>query len=259
MKVIKLILFILSPAIFLFVSPAFILLLIKKPSNNREWELGQNKLASIVFDNDNQCKVKINNFRNFDWCKNQTNRWCTKDIDIKDITGLDVAVTHFGHIGHIFLIFNLINKKSVGVSIEARRDGGERFTIFGGLKFDYELIYIYADKQDLIDLRKKRNEKMYIYKTRMKAKTAQALFISFAHRTNKIHKEPEFYHLFFRNCANLITNELKRVTNKKFSFVDTYFFLPSVASRTLFNMGFIKTDKDNFKDVQKESLVRFDN
>ncbi len=250
MKLIKVILYTVSPFVFIFILPTFVLLLFKKPSHDRKWEFGQEKLVNFAFDTVNKNKVKIKNFRDFDWnSRNDVKKWTEKEFDINNIIGIDIVIAHFNGIGHIFLIFNLLDGTGIGMSIEARRDGGEKFTILGGLKFDYELIYIFASKKDLISLRRKRKEKLCLYQTKINAKKSQILFKLFAQKANKIYKKPEFYHIFFRNCGNLISDELKKISGKKFLFFGIMFFLPNITGKILFDMDIVKTDKSNFKEV----------
>jgi len=233
---------------------------VKTPNHDRDWELGQEKLTNFVFSEDDKTKVKINNIRDFDWDAGETDNWIEKEVDVKNITGLDVGVSHFSAkdgIGHVFLIFNFGDGDNIGMSIESRRNDGEGFSILGGLKLDYELMYIFASKNDLLSLRKKRNEKIYLYEIDTSTEKAQKLFIALADRQNGIYEKPEFYHLFLKNCTNLIVKELKEISDKDFPFFEAT-FLPGKAGEVLFDMGLIKTENDNFADVQEEFLVRFD-
>jgi len=140
---------------------------------------------------------------------------------LSDIKGMEVGISHFSKenegLAHVFTIFNLEDGRNIAVSIETRRDAGEEFGFLKGVFFDYELIYILATKEDLLSLREKRGEKIYVYPINTTAKKAQDIFRSFSKRVNSLYEKPEFYHILFKNCTSLTVDEVKKVSDKKFS------------------------------------------
>ncbi len=204
--------------------------------------------------------ITIKNLRDYNWTS-------TKDIEnyidfsfkILDIDSVEVGVSHFSSkeaVAHVFLVFNLKNGKSFALSIESRREKGEKFSIIGGMFFQYELIYIIATKDDLLKIREKRNEKVYLYKIKIDLDKTEKLLLLLTQKINNLYEKPEFYHIFFKNCTNLIVKEVEKISNIKFSlFVKN--FAPGYSGKLLFDMSLIDTNKKTFKEVQEESLVRW--
>ena len=239
---------------------SLILKTIKTPKINADWELGQGQLAriDIAFG-----RVDIKNLRDFDWKKNEQKtlkNYINYSFDINEIIGMKVGVSHFSplsDIAHVFIIFDLKKGKDISISVESRREKGEDFSLIKGLTYDYELIYVVATESDLINLRKVRNEKIYVYPIVSTAEKSRAIFKEMAKTINKIAKEPQFYHLFTRNCTNTITREVAKVSDIKFPFFVTT-FLPGRTGEALFKMGIIDTKSKTFEELQKEFLVNFD-
>jgi hypothetical protein len=122
--------------------------------------------------------------------------------------------------------------------------------------FDYELIYILATKNDLLSLREKRNERIYIYPIKTTAEKAQKLFLNFAKRVNSLYEQPEFYHILFKNCTSLTVDEVKKISDRKFSWYEQT-LAPGYAGEALFDMGLIDTGLKDFKKVREKFLIKF--
>ena len=229
----------------------------KEPSNNRIWEFGQEKNQYVKIEKDN---IEVKDLRDFDWTKkgHETN-FRDFSFNLSDIDGLEVGVSHFSThegIGHVFLIFTMHNGKDIALSIESRREVGESFSLQGGLLFDYELIYILTTKNDLLSLREKRKERVYVYPIKIDAQKAQKLFLLIAEKVNSLYETPEFYHLFFKNCTNLIVKEVEKISDRKFPFYEET-FAPGYTGETLFKMGLIDTELKDFKKIREKFLVDF--
>lgn len=241
----------------------------KTPLENTEWEAGQETNATIsitstkLSNNDSTLlqQVVIRNMRDYDWSQHQELKGSGyRDIHFKlsELKSLKVAVSHFSAISelaHVFLLFELENGESFGLSVEARREKGEEYTLRGGLLAQFELVYLIATERDLVGLRKERNEKIYIYPIRVKEKNIQKLFEVVASKTNQINDKAEFYHLFLKNCTTQIVDLVDKISNKKFpKFAQS--FAPGNAGHALYEMGLIDIEADSFEVVQKIALLK---
>lgn len=228
----------------------------KKDAN---WELGQEKNAEVLVNGNG---VIIKNLRDFNWAKESDSeqaRWIDDNFDLADITGVKMGVSHFSAksgIAHVFVIFEIDGHENIALSIESRREVGEDFEILKGLTYDYELIYVLASERDVIDIRRVRNEKVYIYPTIASPEKSQELFVALSEKINSLHSVPEFYHLFTKNCTNSIAREIEKISNKRFPFIEKT-FLPGSSAQALFAMGLIDAEKLDFIDMQKDFLVDF--
>lgn len=243
---------------FIFFLLTFVFYIFSTKKKDAIWELGQEKIPEVVFSENG--KIEIKDLRDFDW-NNIGNETSWKDLKFKksQIVGMEVGISHFHvneGIGHVFLIFNLDNGKDFALSIESRREKGEEFTFLGGLKFDYEISYFLATKKDLLSLRKKLNERVYVYPIKTSPKKSQEIFEILSKRVNSLKKDPEFYHIIFKNCTNSITREIEKISEKTFPILERS-FLPGYADRALFEMGLIETKEKSFEETKKKFLVDF--
>lgn len=241
---------------------SFLIYSFKNPSNNKNWSIGEGKTTSIEIIDD---QVKIKNFRDADWANLdlnslQNDHSLFKDIEFKlsDIQSLHAVVSHFAvlsEIAHIFIMFELKDKTSFGLSVEARKERGESYSLTGGLSAKYELIYLLSSYEDLVGLRLNRDETVYRYPIKATPKEAQSLFKEVAQRTNQLDKNPELYHLFIRNCTTEVVKLVNKIADIKFSRIVQSFF-PGDSGQALFKMDLIDTDLDNFEEVQKAFLLK---
>jgi hypothetical protein len=231
----------------------------RTPSNNRQWAEGQEKNTTFIIDD--QHHVTINNMRDIDWFNDQSpeRKYYRKlQFDLSELKSLKVAVSHFSAISelaHVFLMFELENNESFGFSIEARREEDEEYTLTGGLLARYELIYLIATSDDLLGLRKTRDEKIYLYPIKTTPEKVQDLFRMVMKKTNEIDQKPEFYHLFLKNCTTQTVDLVDHISDHKYSKL-VQAFMPGDTGKALYKMGLIDTMMKSFEELQKTALVK---
>jgi hypothetical protein len=235
---------------------ATIILVVRTPSHDREWETGQEKLPHIIFDGN---AFTIENLRDFTWIGPfEAKENYTKDsFEISNIQSVDVIISHFSDLeglAHIFLSFGFTDGRHVSISLESRREKGEKFSPFWGLLDQFEMMYVVATDRDLIGLRTGyRNERVYIYKTKATQEEAQQLFLRLAQNINDIYDKPVMYNTLFHNCTNEITREVEAMTTLDFPI--TYkSILPGYFDEVLYGVGIIDNTK-SFEEVRRASLV----
>lgn len=233
-----------------------VVLLVRTPSHDRDWEVGQEKLPHIVFDGS---RFTIEDLRDFNWTGpfEAEENYTEDSYDLNDMNSVDVVISHFSDfegLAHIFLSFGFIDGRHVSVSLETRREKGEKFSPFWGLLDQFEIIYVVATDQDLIGLRTgHRNERVYIYPTVATPEQAQKLFVLLAQNINDIYDEPVMYNTLLHNCTNEITREVEEITALDFPI--TYKgILPGYFDEVLYEMGIVDTSK-TFEEVRRANLV----
>lgn len=243
-----------------FVAISVLLYTFKTPSNNKKWFSGHSKPPEIIINGDN---VEIKNFRDIDWRNRDPsiNNFddAYKDIQFKlsDIQSLKAVVSRFAvlsEIAHIFILFELKDKTSIGLSVEARKREGQGYSLFGGLTARFDIIYLFSSYRDLIDVRLLRNEKVFSFPIKATPEEVQSLFKVAAYRTNFIKDEPELYHLFLKNCTTEIVKLVNEIAEQDFPRLTQSFF-PGYAGKALFEMDLIETEATNFKEVEREALL----
>lgn len=246
---------------------------VKSPSSSATgWSFGNAKSPSVSI-NDN--RVQIKNYRDIDWqklseipedlpqAKQQIEQikqqgYRTREFLLSDIQALKVVVSHFSvisEVAHLFILFELKDKSVIGLSVEARKEEGEEYTLFGGLTAKFEVIHLLGSHNDLIGLRQIREEDIYIYPIKAKPEEAQALFKVAAERINQLDKKPELYHLFFKNCTTEIVALVNQLSDQKYPRLVQH-FSPGNAGKVLYDLDLIDIKASSFDEVQKLTLYR---
>ena len=179
------------------------------PSNDREWQPDLAKLAHATIDGD---RVTVHNIRNVDYRSefDYTLAWYDKSFDLRKLEGVDlVAVYWMGPaIAHIFVSFAFAGGDHLAISIEARKEKGEGYSILKGFFRQYELYYVVADERDVIRLRTNYRqdppEDVYIYQIRGSVDNGRRLFTAYINKINDLNRSPEFYNTLTTNCTTNI-------------------------------------------------------
>lgn len=217
----------------------------KKPSHNRNWEIGQDKLSKVII---NKREIIIENFRDFAWQKESKNLniYKTEKFYLDKITGIDVIISRFSRfkgLAHILLDFKFLDNKNLVVSLESRREVRESFSPIGGLFRKFEVIYVVGSEEDIIGLREKvRKERVDIYSTVINPKEAKEIFLSLARDINDIYNQPAFYNSLFNNCNKVITKNIAKILEIKFPFNYKMIF-PGFMDKVLMELKLIKDEK----------------
>lgn len=259
MYLVKILLFILVGLSVLFATYSVLLYAITKPLNDRNWESGQDKIARVnLAENGLGTAIHIHNLRNFDWSESGAASWESMEFELSELSKLEVVVSHFStvsELAHVFLVFSLNDGRRVGLSIESRREKGEKFSLLNGLLAKYEIIYLLASTEDLLGLRVERNETVYVYPIKATAENVQTLFLHFTKKINQLNQSPELYHLFFRNCTNQIVKQVNKLSDKKYSWL-VQTLAPGNTGQALFQMGLIDTKETDFEQAKKEFVQK---
>lgn len=236
---------------------------VKTPSSGSKWSLGNGKNSNVKIIGDH---VVINNFRDINWLElgdsnnknTEDNAYRTLEFDLSELQSLNVVVSHFSalsEIAHLFILFELKDKTSFGLSVEARKEADEKYTLSGGLTAKFEVIYLLGSYQDLVGLRKMRGEDIYVYPIKAKPENVQSLFKVVANRTNQIHSKPELYHLFFKNCTTEIVKLVNKISDQKYPWF-TQHFAPGDAGKALYKMDLIDIQASSYEAMRKLALVK---
>ena len=138
-----------------------------QPSNERDWKTPVAKVPSVEIQGD---RMTVHNVRNFDYHSETdfTPAWEDRTYDLSKLRGVDFMLVYWGSraIAHAIVSFAFEGDQYLAVSIETRKERGENYSALLGFFRQYELIYIFADEQDLVRLRTNyRGEDVYLYHT----------------------------------------------------------------------------------------------
>lgn len=230
--------------------------LMLKPSNFRNWSPDQDTLPSAEI---NGSLVTIHNIRNFTYqsTTNYTPSYYDNSFDLNKIKQIWYIVEPFASYGaaHTFLSFEFEGNKFVSISVEIRKEKGEKFSPIKGLFKQFELMYVVADEQDVVKLRSNyRKDKVYVYPIKSTKEGAQNVFMSMVQSMNSLHDKPEFYNTLLNNCTTKIAKHVNKVSPGHIPW-NYSFVLPSNSDRHAFNLGLIETTETDFEKVRSSHQI----
>lgn len=198
-------------ALFRWLAPA-------RASNGNDWILEYAKLPQVEWRSGG--KVFLRNIRNFRYKGTRDDyhpAWYDDEFSIDELESVDVVSSYWSGdmIAHLFLSFGFRDGRHLAISIETRRSQNQHYSAWRGFFKHYMLTYVLADERDLIGVRTDvRKERVYLYPVQIKPETAQALFLSYLGRIDKLSVQPEFYNTFNNNCTSNILHHATSVSSK---------------------------------------------
>lgn len=201
------------------VGPALVvavLVVATRARNDREWSPDQAVLPWAEVDGD---RVTVHNIRSCVY-RSATDfdvRHRSETFDMRGLTRAWFVVEPLPGVpggAHTFLTFGWEDGRHVAVSVEVRRERGERFDPLRGLYRRYELMYVVGDEEDLIGLRARhRGHTVYLYPVVSSPTRVRMLFLHMLDRCNTLRKQPEFYHTILNNCTTAVLRHANRVSS----------------------------------------------
>ena len=213
------------------------------PSNNRDWATEMSVLPRSTFSNN---FVKVYNIRNNDYktANEFTPHYYDKTFDLNKLEKVYFIVSYWGDVtkvAHTFLSFEFKNGECLAISIELRREKGEKYEPIKGLFKMYEIMYVVADERDVIRLRTNyKKEHVYLYPLKLPRKESRKLLINMLEEANKLNDKPEFYNTIFRNCTISLIQHFANVSKSKPEFYKEY-LLNGFLDWRLYENGVIDT------------------
>src|SRR3989338_5727732 len=135
---------------FLIFMSLFYLLSPEKPSNDHNFTLDQQVLSTAKIEGHT---ITIKDIRNFTYrtTTDYTPAYYDKTFDLKNLESVWYIVEPFKGYGfaHTFLSFGFKGGEYVSISVEIRKEKGEKFSPWKGLFNNYELMYVIADERDV--------------------------------------------------------------------------------------------------------------
>ncbi len=134
-------------------------------------------------------------------------QWEIREYNLDNIQGLGLFLSYrfSEHIAHTILSWDFGQDNHLAISIEARRDKNQRYSIVKGFFKQYELSFIAADERDIIRLcTNYRKEPIYAYHLNVTKEQARSLLEKYVAEMNSLVNKPEFYNTLNHNSATLL-------------------------------------------------------
>lgn len=226
------------------------------PSNHRHWAPDQAILPRAEFDGN---KVTVRNVRNCTYLADReyiVNHY-DQTYDLTSLETVDFILVPFAdmpRIAHAMLSFGFGNGQYVTVSVEARFEEGEEYSLLLGAARQYEIMYVVADERDLIRLRTRhRSADVYVYKARATSEQARALFVDVMRRVNNLYAEPEFYDLLANNCTTNVAHHVNNIVPGRVPY-GIEVLLPGLSDKFAYDLGLL--DKQlPFEETKRAARV----
>jgi hypothetical protein len=216
-----------------------------EPSNNRVWSQGQERVPLSSFSGDS---VTIQNLRDFDYdtsgrVTSTAYRTASYDLDKLETVWFVLAPFEPENRGpaHSFLTFGFSDSQYVAVSVEARREKDESYSILKGILKRYEIMYVVGTESDLVRLRVARGDEVYLYPIRAPKEKVRTVFEQMLQRANQLAEDPEFYNTITNNCTTNILRHANSVATKKIPYGRDV-LLPGYADELAKKLGLLDTN-----------------
>ncbi len=181
-----------------------------QPSNNRDW---LPDVAVLPYADITGNQVTLHHIRNCGY-RTETDydvRHYDKTFDLDKLRTLDLYLVYWGspNIAHTMVSFGFDRGDYVCMSIETRKEKGERYSAVKGFFRQFELTYIIADERDLVRLRTnyRQGEDAYLYRARMTPEQGRRLFLDYLRRANELRERPAWYNALTDNCTTAIRTQ----------------------------------------------------
>lgn len=215
-----------------------------RPSNERAWAADQQQLAEVRIDGD---RLTVDGVRNFAYRSTSDfdPAWERRSYDLGRIERAWFVVEPFSGFpgaAHAFLSFGFDDGQHLAVSVEIRKETGEAFSPWQGLYRNYELMYVFGDERDLVQLRTEhRRDTVYLYPLRGGRPAARAMLLDVVERANALAREPEFYNSVTNTCTTNIAHHANRLRAGLVPF-SWHLLLPGYADERALQLGLIDFD-----------------
>jgi hypothetical protein len=226
------------------------------PSNYCDWSPDQALLAYAEVNGD---IVHVRNVRNCTYLTQDTYvlGYYDKTYDLSKLQTVDFIIVPFRgtpSLAHTMLSFGFADGDHLAVSVEIRRQQGEKYELLKGMLDYYELMYVVADERDVVRLRTDyRGDDVYLYRARATPEQARMLFVDVMQRVDKLAEAPEFYNVFTNNCTTNIAGHINHIAPGKVP-LGLKILLTGHSDRLAYDLGLLDTTLP-FEEARRRAKV----
>lgn len=189
--------------------------LTRRPSDDRSWAADHARLATVLVGPDSAWIRNARDFRHLpdgSWLEGYRH----EAYALSSVRGvwfvLAPFASRFRGLAHTFLSFEMDDGRYLAVSVEARREADERYSLGGGLLRGFEVVYVVGTEEDLLGQRAARGDTLFLYPSVATPEQARALFVDVLARADETRREPEFYNTLWNNCTTNLRDHVNRAT-----------------------------------------------
>ena len=173
-------------------------------------------------------------------------RWSEQTYDLSQVQTVWFSVEPFAEwegMAHTLYSFGFADGRYVTLSVEARKEVGEPYSIARGLTRQLELIYIFATEEDVLRLRAiHRNHSVYLYQIKTTPQNARLILEDVALRANSLAEDPEFYNAIISTCTTNVVDHINAIVPGRVPKWDFKVLAPGYSDGLAYELGLIDTD-----------------
>ena len=229
-----------------------------KPNENRNWQPDVARVPWAEIEGD---RATIHNIRNCDYVteSNYTPHWETKTVQLSDIRGVDLFLSHWGTdwIAHAIVSFEFADGNHLATSIEARKTVGQQYSAIRGFFRQFQTMYLISEERDVVRVRSNyRGESVYLYRTMTTPADARRLFGHYLGWMNQARENPEWYNAVTANCATNFVRYLAEAKVGGISRWDWRTLFVGEGDELLYEKGDLVTGGLPFAELKRRALIR---
>lgn len=180
--------------------------LAKAPRHDRSWQPHLSRLPLVAVEDG---QFSIRDYRN--WSYPAGERPVQEWDDLPALQLGDVRKAWFivePHPGlpvmaHTLVLFEFEGGELIGLTVEARKQSGEKYSPVRGTFNAFELIYQWASPRDLLTRRANHlGHELFMYELVLSQSEAEAYLVALLEKTQRIERRPRFYNTLASNCTN---------------------------------------------------------
>lgn len=231
-------------------------LFFKQASHDKDWVEEQSILPSVEIDGSD---ITIKNVRDWRYDTNgvTSKGYVNRRYNLNDLIGASIVVEQFSEIkgiAHTLFVFDFKNAEPIALSIEARMEQGESYSVFQGMFKKFESIYVWATEQDVLGRRAIWSDhELYMFPVDMSDEFMVKFFDDLLATTQDIYDKPQFYNSLLNNCTNAFAHSANRI---KPGTIPLHIarILPGYSDRLLYKLGYIKSE-DNLDETRDKAYI----
>jgi hypothetical protein len=205
-----------------FAAALAVMYFLKTPRADRAWVPDLAEQARVETEGD---IVRIQNYRDWRWDQAGAARetWTTspafRTADVRAAYLVVEPHPSMTIMAHTLVIFSFEDSALIGLSVEARKEAGEKYSPYKGAIREYELSYQWASPQDLLTRRAvtlKRD--LFMYPLALSQAELETYLHTLIERTRALESRPRFYNTLHSNCTNELAKSAKLPWDPAFIF-----------------------------------------
>lgn len=217
------------------------------PSHDRDWKPDHSRLPMIAPDGD---AYRVQNIRNWNYAPDgsTSQHWIERRIDPATLKQGYFLMEPFGSvaaIAHTMVAFEFDNGEVYVVSVEARREVGEKYSAPKAAVLPiFEYMFVWSTERDMYGNSEfAAGDQLYLYALDIPLDHQRAVLKAMLRETEKLQDSPRWYNTLFSNCTNVLARSINKVAPGAVPF-DKSWVLPGYADEFLFEQGMLKAEGD---------------